>query len=205
MIKNTLFYDRKGCFCLTIIDNFTKNNSMAYPVKILPHYTYTDYCLWEGKWELIDGFPYAMSPAPTTKHQRITASLLSEFHFALKKCSHCHVYDPVDYKVAEDTVLQPDILVICGEPKLSYLDFAPSLIVEVLSPSTALKDRHTKYAIYESNGVKYYLIVSPDTGEIELYELVNGAYNLQEKGHAFSYTFIFDDNCKIDVDLSAIW
>jgi Uma2 family endonuclease len=188
-----------------ITGNFTKNNSMAKPVKILPHYTYTDYCLWEGKWELIDGFPYAMSPAPTTKHQRITMALGAVLHTALKDCKHCHVYNPVDYKVADDTVLQPDVLVICGEPKLNYLDFAPSLIVEVLTPSTSLKDRHTKYAIYETNGVKYYLIVSPDTEEIEIYELVNGEYLLKEKSHAANYTFTFYDNCQIDVDLSAIW
>ena len=95
---------------------------MSAAVKILPYYTYDDYCIWEGKWELIYGIPYAMSPAPTTKHQRITAALLSEFHFALKKCKHCRVYDPVDYKVAEDTVIQPDVLVICGKPKLNFLD-----------------------------------------------------------------------------------
>ncbi|MBC7722564.1 MAG: Uma2 family endonuclease [Pedobacter sp.] len=178
---------------------------MSGALRILPHYTYDDYCIWEGKWELIYGIPYAMSPAPTTKHQRITAALLSEFHFALKKCKHCRVYDPVDYKVAEDTVIQPDVLVICGKPKLNFLDFAPSLVVEVLSPSTALKDRHTKYDIYESKGVKYYLIVSQDTEEVEVFQLVEGAYQLQQKGHAFPFSFSFDEDCNIDIDFGEIW
>ncbi len=38
-------------------------------VKLLPYYTYEDYCRWEGRWELIDGIPFAMSPAPTPRHQ----------------------------------------------------------------------------------------------------------------------------------------
>jgi hypothetical protein len=45
--------------------------------KILPHYTYDDYVHWEGKWELIDGIPYAMSPAPVPKHQVVSNNLSS--------------------------------------------------------------------------------------------------------------------------------
>jgi hypothetical protein len=37
---------------------------MSNAIKILPHYTYADYVQWEGKWEVIDGVPHAMSPAP---------------------------------------------------------------------------------------------------------------------------------------------
>jgi hypothetical protein len=44
---------------------------MAGAIKILPHYTYSDYEQWEGQWELIDGIPYAMSPLPVPKHQKI--------------------------------------------------------------------------------------------------------------------------------------
>ncbi len=178
---------------------------MSAALRILPHYTYNDYCIWEGKWELIYGIPYAMSPAPTTKHQRIASALSSEFYVELKKYKYCHVYNPVDYKVADDTILQPDILVICGKPKLNFLDFAPSLVVEILSPSTALKDRHTKYDIYQSQGVKYYLIVSPDIEEIEVFQLVEGEYQLQHKGHGFSFNFSFDEGCDADIDFTEIW
>jgi hypothetical protein len=48
---------------------------MSSPVKILPHYTYADYVQWEGQWELIDDIPYAMSPSPVPKHQRIANNL----------------------------------------------------------------------------------------------------------------------------------
>ncbi len=50
---------------------------MSNPVKILPHYTYDDWVKWEGQWELIDGFPYAMSPMPVPEHQRIAANVIS--------------------------------------------------------------------------------------------------------------------------------
>ena len=57
---------------------------MGSAIKILPHYTYEDYCQWEGRWELIDGIPYAMSPAPTPHHQRIGANLITEFVNAIR-------------------------------------------------------------------------------------------------------------------------
>lgn len=108
--------------------------------KLLPHYTYNEWKLWEGKWELIDGIPYAMGPSPVLKHQRVSAEMIYEFSAALKKsnCTQCKVYDPIDYKITDDTILIPDILIVHDEIKKPYLDFAPSLVVEILSPSTAL-------------------------------------------------------------------
>ena len=47
-------------------------------IKLLPHYTYEDYCNWEGRWELIDGIPFAMSPAPTPRHQWLIANIIAE-------------------------------------------------------------------------------------------------------------------------------
>jgi hypothetical protein len=60
---------------------------MSHAVKILPYYTYEDYVQWEGKWEVIDGISYAMSPAQTPKHQMIANSLGALFYLALQKCS----------------------------------------------------------------------------------------------------------------------
>ncbi len=48
---------------------------------------------------------------------------------------------------------------MCGEIKNKYLDFAPALVAEILSPSTVLKDRHSKFSIYEQQGILYYLII----------------------------------------------
>ena len=88
---------------------------MGNAVKILPHYTYDDYVHWEGKWEVIDGIPYAMSPAPVPKHQLISANLIGEFTQQLKSCKKWKVYQPIDYLIDDDTILQPDSLIVCSE------------------------------------------------------------------------------------------
>ncbi len=178
---------------------------MAIPVKILPHYTYEEWVNWEGRWELIDGIPYAMSPAPVPKHQYVTLNLASEFRIALRKCKDCKAYLPLDYVIENDTILEPDLLVVCGKINKKFLDFPPALVVEVLSPSTALKDRHTKFELYQSQGVKYYLIVSPDTEEVEVYAIENGVYELKSKGRDFSHRFTFEDDCITDIDFKEIW
>ena len=177
---------------------------MGNAVKILPHYTYEDYEQWEGRWELIDGVPYAMSPLPVPKHQRIASALLSEFFVALKNCKRCTVYQPLDYKIKEDTIIQPDMLVVCEPINKRYLDFPPSLVVEILSPSTALKDRHTKLEIYQSQNIPYFIIISPDKEEAEIYEINNSEYALIKSGHSFSYNFSFGD-CEAGINFSEIW
>ncbi|MDX2048864.1 MAG: Uma2 family endonuclease [Chitinophagaceae bacterium] len=177
---------------------------MSDAVKILPHYTYEDYVQWEGKWEVIDGIPYAMSPAPVPRHQVIAGNLHSEFRVQLKNCKHCGVYQPVDYLVGNDTILQPDILVICKPVNKKYLDFPPELVVEVLSPSTALKDRHSKYGIYQSQGVKYYIIIEPDANVAEVYELADGKYKLAGQGSDFSFSFTLDQ-CGATISFKEIW
>ena len=177
---------------------------MPGAIKILPHYTYTDYEQWEGQWELMEGIPYAMSPLPVPKHQKIATAIASEFTVVLKGCKQCTAYQPIDYRITDDTILQPDMLVVCGEITKKYLDFPPALVVEILSPSTALKDRHSKYSLYESQAIPYYLIISPDTEEVEVYTLKDGAYVLEQKGKQFSYSFLLGD-CTAKIDFAEIW
>jgi Uma2 family endonuclease len=179
---------------------------MGAIAQILPHYSKEDWERWEDKWEIIYGVPYAMSPAPIPKHQFIASNLNVEFGFALKKCKQCKVYQPIDYVLADDTILQPDLLIVCKKIEKKFLDFAPALVVEILSPSTALKDRHTKYGLYEKHGVKYYLIVSPENENIEVYELIDNEYVKKSDGHNFSFEFTFPEgDCKALIDFADIW
>lgn len=178
---------------------------MSGAVKILPHYTYEDYLQWEGRWELIDGIPYAMSPSPIPKHQIIAGNVLSEFRFALKSCKHCKVMQPVDYKVKEDTIYQPDMLIVCKPIEKKFLDFPPSLVVEILSPSSVMIDRHTKYYAYKEQQIPYYLMIAPDTEEIEIYVLEGGEYIMKLKGTDIQFNFQFDEGCEATIDFSEIW
>ena len=177
---------------------------MSNAIKILPHYTYDDYEKWEGKWEVIDGVPYAMSPLPVPKHQIIAGNLHAEFRLQLKKCSTCKAYQPIDYLVQEDTILQPDMLVVCREITKKYLDFPPALVAEILSPSTAPKDRFYKYNIYQSQGIGYYLIIDPDLWDVEVYELIDGQYKMTARGKDIKYDFTLS-TCPISIDFKEIW
>ncbi|MBC7889969.1 MAG: Uma2 family endonuclease [Ferruginibacter sp.] len=181
---------------------------MSSAVKILPHYTYEEYCLWEGRWELIEGIPYAMSPAPLPRHQWVSSNIKYELKTAIKKskCKNCKVYDFIDIKVSEDTILQPDAVVVCKDISKPFLDFPAALVVEVLSPSTAMKDRNNKFYIYQSQKIPYYVIIDVDKNEIEIYHLKeDGKYQLEKIEAGLPYTFIVEPGCAAEVTLNNIW
>lgn len=180
---------------------------MSSAVRILPHYTYSDYKQWEGNWELIEGIPFAKSPAPPPKHQKVCISLGAVLYNAVKDkgCKECTVSTPVDYLIAEDTLVKPDVLIYCSEVQTPFLQDTPVLVAEVSSPSTELIDRYAKYSLYKKAGVKYYLIIQPDTERITLFVLEYESYTVAREDHSFTYQFELDDNCTIDIDFSEIW
>jgi Uma2 family endonuclease len=143
----------------------------------LSHYTHDDYVLWEGRWELIHGIAHAMSPSPSIAHQSISQHIASQLERALENCQECHALLPVDWKIDEETTVQPDNLVVCGKlEKMAYLSKAPALIFEILSKSTAHKDRTTKFKLYQQEGVRHYVIVDPIESIAKVYRLQDGNY-----------------------------
>jgi len=147
-------------------------------------YTYADYITWPDKerWELIDGVPYNMTPAPSTRHQ----SLVVMFSRVLgNKLSGgpCKLFiAPTDVVLSELDVVQPDVFVVCDKKKITEANVqgAPNLVLEVLSPATTLKDRREKKALYEKHGVLEYLIIDPMGKTVERHILKNGRYNAPE-------------------------
>lgn len=113
-------------------------------------------------------------------------------------------YPPLDWLVKDDTVLEPDFLIACKPVKEKYLDFPPALVAEILSPSSAIKDRNAKYQIYESEKVKYYLILDINTHKLEIYELIEGAYQLVATSPR-TFEFNLHDGCKIPVSFNELW
>lgn len=178
---------------------------MGFALRHLPNYSYEDYKLWEGKWELISGFPYAMAPAPAFIHQRISGKIFSQFEEKLSGCKNCTVVLPVDWVIDENTVVQPDVLVVCGHDGKAVVTKIPSIVIEILSPSTAHKDKTVKLELYEFKQVPYYIIVNPDNNTAEIYVLKDGKYILPPVYVTKeSYEFSFN-NCKIDFEFSNIW
>jgi Uma2 family endonuclease len=177
---------------------------MSIAEKYRPHYTYDEYLLWEGRWELIEGMPYAMSPAPNSRHQWISSQLSALFVEALKGCKKCKTYQPIDWKIAEDTVVQPDLSIVCGPIKsFTYLDFPPVLVVEILSPSTATKDRREKFELYQAQGVKYYLMIDPAFKKIEVFELINKTFQAVAV-NPDNYNFSIED-CTASVSFTGLF
>ena len=117
---------------------------------------------------------------------------------------HCNVLF-YGTKIKEDTIVRPDCSVVCKPITKKFLDFPPTLVVEILSPSTALKDRYTKFSIYEKFGIKYYMIVDEEKNEIEIYSLVDSKYLLQPINSDSTFIFNLDDDCHIELLLNNIW
>ena len=152
--------------------------------KLDERFTYGDYLTWDDgkRWEIIDGKVYAMSPAPSLKHQRISRkiSALFENFFKGKSCEPFEA--PTDVVFDEFNVVQPDLLVVCDRSKLTEANVqgAPDLVIEILSPSTTVKDRREKLALYERFGVMEYLLIHPVDETVERFVLRNGRYDAPE-------------------------
>jgi Uma2 family endonuclease len=147
-------------------------------------YSYADYLLWniEERLELIKGKIFRMSPAPSTRHQKISGNLflvMGNFFTG----AGCQVfYAPFDVRLQKKnteqadqifTVVQPDICVICDESKLDEKGClgAPDLIVEILSPGNSRKEMGNKFELYEECGVKEYWLVEPSESVVFVYVL----------------------------------
>ncbi len=177
----------------------------AIKEEYLPHYTYEEYVLWKGNWELIYGIPYAMAPAPMIKHQAISNKIAWQLQNVLQECETCQALLPIDWKIDDSTVVQPDNLIICHTPQEeAYIKKAPKVIFEILSKSTATVDKNLKYELYEKEGVNYYIIVDPSESIAKVYEFKEGRYIKVCDAHEECVDFELND-CAFTFDFSKIW
>lgn len=144
-------------------------------------YTYADLLSWEDdvRAEIIYGNLYMMSPAPLRIHQYVQKKLFRQIDEFLddKPCEA--YYAPFDVRLFEndkddptlvDTVVQPDIVVICDRSKLDKYGCkgAPDLIIEILSPSNERHDKLVKFNLYQRAGVREYWIVNPQDCTVDV-------------------------------------
>ena len=151
-------------------------------------YTYADYLTWpdDARYELIDGEAFLMAPAPLIEHQEVAGDVYHQLRNQLDG-KPCRPYiAPVDVRLpradeadaAIDTVVQPDVLVVCDPSKIDRRGVrgAPDWLLEVLSPSTAAHDQIAKRRTYERAGVREYWLVHPSDRTLTVYVLDNGQY-----------------------------
>jgi Uma2 family endonuclease len=176
-------------------------------IEFRPNYRYDDFLQWEGKWELIDGVPYAMSPSPTKKHQLVSANISIQLNDLLKNCTECQAFMALDWRIKDEqdnNVFCPDNSVVCSPVTGDYIEAVPELIFEVLSPATTSKDREVKYFIYQHMGVKYYVLVDTEKTSAEIFILEKDKYKKSAEAGNDTYTFDLG-KCRINFDFSEIW
>jgi len=147
---------------------------------------YEDFRRWvegqPGYWQLVRGVPMP-SPAPNIRHQRVSKRLgLIFIEFVERRGLGEVFFAPTDVKLGEDTVYQPDLVVVLGEAggriRATHVEGAPDVVVEVLSAATAKVDLWDKRQDYERAGVGEYWVVDPETATVEVYVLEGGAFRL---------------------------
>jgi len=155
-------------------------------------YSFADALTWSESEhiEIIYGEAFMMSP-PNRRHQEILSELLRQIStFLLDKT--CRVY-PAPFAVRpfskmedapedEDTMLEPDITIVCDPDKLDDYGCkgAPDMVVEILSPSTRRYDLTVKYRLYQRSGVREYWIIDPAGKTVQVFRLEEGLYNASE-------------------------
>jgi len=166
-------------------------------------YTVRDHSAWDGDWELVRGEAFAMSPSPSYNHQYINLKIARHLDEQLDDCTKCHAVIETDVTFCDDTVVKPDSMVICYEPD-QKLTKAPDLVFEVISKSTAKRDEILKFDLYQSEAIKYYVLVYPESNKAKVYQLIN--YKYQKLGDFSNESFIFElSGCEINFDFNFIW
>jgi Uma2 family endonuclease len=138
------------------------------------------------KYEIIDGV-LQMSPPPSVNHQRSSGGLFARMRLYAEDKNLGEVLEaPCGVRLPNQSVpVEPDIFFVnkerVGIIGNQYIEGAPDLIVEILSPSNASYDRETKFKLYQAAGVPEYWLVDYEAKTIEIFNLAQGIYTLTGK------------------------
>ncbi|EKJ99243.1 protein containing DUF820 [Rhodopirellula baltica SH28] len=170
-----------------------------------PHYTANDYQHWEGDWELWEGIAIAMTPSPFGRHQSLVSRIARSLGNAIED-NDCNAETLVelDWIVSDDTVVRPDVMVVCGDPPERHLETAPAVAVEVLSESTRKNDLGYKRRLYHQHGIAAYLIVDPNDKTVVLdRRQEDGGYQTEDVSG--SVAFRVCDDCEIKLSVETLF
>ena len=124
-----------------------------------------------------------MSPPPNVKHQNIVGNIYFLIYKYVSEKKTGKVFpSPIGIHFDVKTYFEPDIVFVSHTRmhilEENYLNGAPDLVVEVISPSSAKRDRGYKFKRYTSEGVLEYWIVDPINENVEIYKLEDGIFQL---------------------------
>jgi Uma2 family endonuclease len=149
-------------------------------------FTYEDYLLLpeDRRYEILDGDLF-MTPAPTPYHQVVSRNLgVLLLQHARRLGLGEVLFAPCDVVLSKTDILQPDVLFVAADRRSiigeKYIEAAPDLVVEVLSPATADRDTDVKAKIYARSGVKELWIADPEAKTIAV--LANSGEGFRQEG-----------------------
>lgn len=151
---------------------------MSTARQYIPHYTAADYQQWKGAWELWNGVAVAMGPSPFGRHAQILAHLAMVLGNAIDTADcAATILAEIDWIVSGDTILRPDLTIVCGGAPQRHVEQTPALVVEILSESTRERDLTYKKNLYQQEAVRWYLIVDPEGDDFQALKLdASGTY-----------------------------
>ena len=136
--------------------------------------------------EIVEGELF-VTPSPNLNHQRISRRIGLVLANYLEANPIGEIFDaPMDVILSDFDVLEPDLLIVLNEHReilKTWVEGTPDLVVEILSATTAKRDRGLKLKAYARHGVKEYWIVDPDQRAIEVYRLGRERYRLPQVFH----------------------
>ncbi len=138
------------------------------------------------RYEIHEG-ELSLTPAPSPRHQLISLNLSTLLHHHVKTRGLGVVLPaPIDVILSDTSIVQPDIVYVdqsrVGQISNRGIEGAPTLVIEILSPSTVATDRRTKHRLYARHGVPYYWIVDPEARALEAWTLAPDGYSLAVEG-----------------------
>jgi len=147
--------------------------------------TYRDYAALPNdgrRYEIHEG-ELSVTAAPGSKHQIVSANLFRALDAHVRSRGLGLVlYARLDVILSDTTIVEPDIVYVAtgrlGQITDRGIEGPPTLVVEILSPSTSETDRHTKLEVYARHRIPYYWIVDPDSRSVEVYALGEGGDGL---------------------------
>lgn len=147
--------------------------------------TYQDYAALPDdgrRYQILDG-ELCVTPAPGTPHQIISMRLSAQLHaYVTANRLGMILAAPVNVILADTSIVQPDIVFVATDRQALVstrgIEGAPTLAVEILSPTTSDVDRRRKRGLYARHGVPCYWIVDGEARTIEMYRLAGDAYEL---------------------------
>ncbi len=182
---------------------------MIISIVLRTHLTYEDYRLIPDdgrRYELLEGKLH-VTPAPGLEHQHVSKRVFTILLRYFEEGGRGEVfYAPLDVILAEDDVVQPDLVVVRDPAQRSSrgIEGAPFLLVEVISPGRAHYDRTVKAQRYAARGVPHYWIVDPEARRLECFRLEDGRYALQVAGTGKEVVEV-PDFPTLSIPLATLW